>query len=192
MINIKQQQILTTAFDLFYHRGFHAVGINEIITQAKVAKKTLYNHFQSKDELIIATLEKHHQAIMQQLQKSLALAVPGKDSILVLFEQLDAWIKGELSTLPAFNGCYFNQAYAEFSAVNPAITSLCLSHKKAFHHLFHEQVNVFEKEPSKQQLLVDWLILLSEGVLTSAHISSQKNSAEQATHYIENLLRFKR
>lgn len=191
-MNIKQQQILDTAFDLFYHRGFHAVGINEIIKTANVAKKTLYNHFPSKDELIIATLELHHQQITQQLQHNLKFAVPGKDSILVIFESLSTWIKDGVIALPTFHGCYFNKAFAEFSTVNTDITSLCLSHKQFFRGLFSEQVSDFETDDSKKQLLVDLMVLLYEGILANAHISAQKNSAEQATRYIENLLRFKR
>jgi AcrR family transcriptional regulator len=191
-MNIKQQQILETAFDLFYHRGFHAVGINEIIKEAKVAKKTLYNHFQSKDELITATIEWHHRQIMEQLQDSLKLAVPGKDSILVVFEELDAWIKEEQTALPSFNGCYFNQAFSEFSAVHPDITALCLNHKKTFKNIFTEQVSDFEDNAGKKQILIDLFILLYEGVLANSHVLGQKNSAQQAIRYIENLLRFKR
>ena len=62
----------------FILEAFHAVGINEIIKAANVAKKTLYNHFQSKDDLIIATLTQHHEQIMQQLQQGLNLLFPGK------------------------------------------------------------------------------------------------------------------
>lgn len=191
-MNIKQKKILDTAFDLFYSRGFHAVGINEIIKAAGVAKKTLYNHFQSKDDLIIATLKFHHEQIIEQLQKSLKFAVPGKDSLLIVFETLDAWIQGEETELPKFNGCYFTQAFSEFSSINPDITSLCLSHKKAFQDIFIEQVNDFENNPEKKQLLIDLLILLHEGVLANSHVLGQKNSTQQAMRYIENLLRFKR
>ena len=191
-MNIKQKQILDAAFALFYSRGFHAVGINEIIKAANVAKKTLYNHFQSKDELIIATLNVHHEQIMQQLQARLKFAVPGKDSLLIVFEVLDAWIQDEQTELPKFNGCYFTQAISEFSAINPDIASLCLNHKKAFQAIFTEQVNDFEDNPEKKQLLIDLLVLLHEGALANSHVLGQKNSAQQAMRYIENLLRFKR
>lgn len=191
-MNIKQKQILDAAFALFYSRGFHAVGINEIIKAANVAKKTLYNHFQSKDELIIATLTQHHEQIVQQLQERLKFAVPGKDSLLIVFETLDAWIQGEQTDLPEFNGCYFTQAISEFSATNPDIAALCLNHKKAFQAIFTEHVNDFETNPEKQQLLIDLLILLHEGALANSHVLAQKNSPQQAIRYIENLLRFKR
>jgi len=191
-MNIKQKQILDAAFALFYSRGFHAVGINEIIKAAGVAKKTLYNHFQSKDELIVATLNQHHQQIMEVLQVQLRLAVPGKDSLLVVFETLDAWIQGKQTDLPVFNGCYFTQALSEFSAINQNIATLCLTHKKAYQDIFITQVNDFETNPEKQKLLIDLLVLLHEGALASSHVLQQNNSAQHAMRYIENLLRFKR
>jgi len=191
-MNIKQKQILDAAFTLFYHQGFHAVGINEIIKAANVAKKTLYNHFPSKDALIIATLTQHHQQLLQQIQQRLQLAVPGKDSLLVIFEQLDAWIQGEETPLPAFNGCYFTQAFAEFSAINPAISDLCLQHKQAIQQLFSDHVQEFEQDLTKQQLLVDMFVLLYQGILANSPLNDNKNDAQQAMRYIENLLRFKR
>jgi len=191
-MNIKQKQILAAAFALFYRQGFHAVGINEIIKAANVAKKTLYNHFPSKDVLIIATLTEHHQQLLQQLQQHLQLAVPGKDSLLVMFEQLDAWIQGKAAPLPDFNGCYFTQAFAEFSAINPAISDLCLQHKQAIQQLFTDNVCDFESDPIKQQLLVDMFVLLYQGILANSPLHDNKNDAQQAMRYIENVLRFKR
>ena len=191
-MNIKQQQILNAAFTLFYQRGFHAIGINEIIKKANVAKKTLYHHFPSKNELIIATLELHHQQIIQHLEQSIERSVPGKDCILVIFEQLSAWIEDKAEELPTFNGCYFNQAYSEFSVVDPDITTTCLSHKAAFKNILQKQVDDFESDADKNKLLVDLLILLKEGVFANAMIFTKNNSAQQAIYYIENILRFKR
>ena len=47
----KRTHIILTALSLFYQKGIHSVGINEIISVAGVAKKTMYHHFVSKDEL---------------------------------------------------------------------------------------------------------------------------------------------
>jgi hypothetical protein len=49
-----RERILETAADLFYEHGFHAVGVDLIIERAGVAKTTLYRHFPSKDDLIVA------------------------------------------------------------------------------------------------------------------------------------------
>jgi AcrR family transcriptional regulator len=54
---IKKQSIMDVATQLFAQDGYHAVGIDRIITGAGVAKKTFYKHFPSKKKLIIAVLE---------------------------------------------------------------------------------------------------------------------------------------
>ncbi|MCO1692374.1 helix-turn-helix transcriptional regulator, partial [Pseudomonas aeruginosa] len=57
MTSRKREQLLSTAVDLFYREGYHATGIDRILAESGVAKMTLYKHFRSKDELIMAALE---------------------------------------------------------------------------------------------------------------------------------------
>ena len=52
-----RQRIVETAERLFYAEGVRAVGIDRIIAESEVAKMTLYNHFSSKDDLILAVLK---------------------------------------------------------------------------------------------------------------------------------------
>ncbi len=72
----KKQQLVETALALFYRHGVHAVGINQILEQSAIAKKTLYHHFVSKDELLMATLELRHQRFYQWLGQQLISADP--------------------------------------------------------------------------------------------------------------------
>src|SRR5215469_5327359 len=53
-----RERLLDVAAELFYRRGIHAVGIDEIIAAAGVAKMSLYRSFASKDELVAAYLER--------------------------------------------------------------------------------------------------------------------------------------
>ena len=54
----RRDHLVDTAVKLFSKHGFRATGIDRVLAESGVAKKTLYNHFRSKDELIIATLQK--------------------------------------------------------------------------------------------------------------------------------------
>ncbi|WP_299666825.1 TetR/AcrR family transcriptional regulator [uncultured Psychromonas sp.] len=56
-MNKKRQLLIDTALSLFYKKGINTIGINEILQVSGVAKNTLYNHFSSKEELILAALE---------------------------------------------------------------------------------------------------------------------------------------
>jgi len=56
-----RERILSAAYDLYSTRGIRDVGVDEVIEQAGVAKATLYRHFSSKDELVIAFLDLREQ-----------------------------------------------------------------------------------------------------------------------------------
>jgi AcrR family transcriptional regulator len=56
-----RQRILDTAYDLFSHRGIRAVGTDELIERAGVAKATFYRHFPSKDDLVLAFLDQRER-----------------------------------------------------------------------------------------------------------------------------------
>src|SRR6185369_13581723 len=60
-----RQRILETADRLFYQEGIRAVGIDRIIAEAGVAKMSLYNHFPSKDDLILAVLEHREASVLE-------------------------------------------------------------------------------------------------------------------------------
>ena len=56
-----RERILDTAYELFSRRAIRDVGVNEVIEQARVAKATLYRHFPSKDDLVIAFLQRREE-----------------------------------------------------------------------------------------------------------------------------------
>jgi AcrR family transcriptional regulator len=191
-MNIKKRHLIEVAFSLFYNKGIHAVGINEITKTANVAKKTLYNHFVSKDELIIATLLYRDQLEISHLKLKLASAEVGKDALLFLFELLDDFINNRDTTLGNFRGDYFNNSCAEYAQSNSLLYEACKSHKNSVRSIIQEHVDSFEKNVEKNQFLVNSICLLKEGVVNGALVQGNLNSAIEATAYIESLLRFKR
>jgi len=191
-MNAKKRHIIEVAFSLFYQKGIHAVGINEIIKSASVAKKTLYNHFTSKDELIIATLIYRDQLEINHLKFKLASAELGKDAILALFELLDEYINNKDATLGEFRGDYFTNCCAEYALTNKLLYNTCQSHKASVRAIIQSHVDSFEHNSEKNKLLTNSLILLKEGVMNTALIEANLNSANEAGKYVENLLRFKR
>jgi AcrR family transcriptional regulator len=56
-----RQRILDTAYELFSRHGVRAVGIDRIVADAGVAKMSLYRHFPSKDDLVLAVLLEREQ-----------------------------------------------------------------------------------------------------------------------------------
>ena len=64
-----KDKLVNTAFELFGRGGFHGVGLDRIIDVAGVSKQTFYNHFESKDDLVLAVLEHRHEVQGDMLQR---------------------------------------------------------------------------------------------------------------------------
>ncbi len=67
MASSRRDHLVDTALAMFMRDGFHATGIDGILSQAGVAKMTLYNHFKSKDELILAALRLRDDRFRERL-----------------------------------------------------------------------------------------------------------------------------
>jgi AcrR family transcriptional regulator len=97
-----RERIIRTAYELFTRNGLTAVGVDRIVSEADVAKTTLYRHFRSKDELIAEVLERHHQLWLRDWLEPEARnrAGPPGDRLMAVFDSLDEWFRDE-----NFQGC---------------------------------------------------------------------------------------
>jgi len=106
-----RERILDTAYELFSHRGIHDVGVDEVVERAGVAKATLYNHFRSKDDLVLAFLEQREQIWTYGWVEREARrrgATP-EEQLLAIFDLFDEWFYGD-----DFEGCSFVNTLLEF------------------------------------------------------------------------------
>jgi AcrR family transcriptional regulator len=106
-----RERILATAYELFSHRGIHDVGVDELVERAGVAKATLYKHFASKDELVLAFLEQREQIWTYGWVEKEARrrgATP-EQQLLAIFDLFDEWFHGD-----DFEGCSFIKVLLEF------------------------------------------------------------------------------
>jgi AcrR family transcriptional regulator len=98
-----RERILRTAYELFRHHGITAVGVDRIVAEAGVAKTTLYRHFRSKDELVLAVLERHEQLWLGWLEAEVALrGTTPVERLLAVFDAFEEWFRqGD------YRGCLF-------------------------------------------------------------------------------------
>ena len=170
----KRDQLLETAWRLFYRDGYHATGIDRILAEAGVAKMTLYKHFRSKEELILAVLEKRSQLFSESFSRFLQAKKRTPDQqLLAVFEWLIAWIKGK-----EFRGCFFQKAMAEYQEVQDPIHQAALAHKTAFHAEIRRLVAVAGLTRAKG--LADQLALLVEGAIVNSHAIGSSTPAMHA------------
>ena len=102
-----RERILDSAYELFSRNGIQAVGIDAVIARSGVARQTLYRHFASKQDLVLAFLERREQVwtrrwlegeVTQRAQR----AQDPASRLLAVFDVFDGWFRRT-----DFEGCSF-------------------------------------------------------------------------------------
>ncbi len=182
MASSKREKLVETALDLFYRQGFHATGIERILAESGVAKMTLYNHFRSKDELILAALrlrdEQFRNSFMQAVEKKAGNPV---DRLLAVFDVMEDWFKSE-----GFRGCMFINASAEFADPGDPVRAASAEHKR----LMLSYVGDLASDAGAREAgeLAEQICLLMEGAIVLAHVMGRTEAARQAKRAAEVLI----
>jgi AcrR family transcriptional regulator len=113
-----RDRILSSAYELFARHGVRAVGVDEVIKRAEVAKATLYRHFASKDDLVLAFLQQREQLWTKEWVEAEARrrgATP-EEQLLSIFDIFDEWFRRD-----DFEGCSFINILLEMNDRGTAI-----------------------------------------------------------------------
>ena len=121
-----RDRILATASDLFYKQGIRAVGVDLVVEKAGVAKTSLYRHFRTKDDLVVAFLQRMDHDFWHTWDT--VTAQHADDARAELHAQLD-WI-GERAGQPDYRGCPQLNIAAEFPEVDHPARKLATAHKR--------------------------------------------------------------
>jgi AcrR family transcriptional regulator len=113
-----RERILTTAYRLFTRRGIRAVGNDEVIAVSGVAKATLYRHFPSKNDLVLAVLQRREELWTLGLveQQSRLRGETPEEQLLAIFDVFHDWFQKRED----FDGCSFINVLLELGAAHPA------------------------------------------------------------------------
>jgi len=178
----KRDQLVATAERLFYHEGFYATGIDRVIAEAGVARMTLYKHFRSKDELVLAVLERREKAYWQRLESAVERAgSENRSPLMAVFEAHGQWLKRK-----GRHGCLFLKALGEYASHAPPIAEAAARHKRRLIGFLGELARA-EGVPESRHLEQS-LCLLLEGATAYAQILPPETAAEQARQAAETLL----
>jgi AcrR family transcriptional regulator len=161
-----QERILETADRLFYGQGIRAVGVDTIAAEIGISKRTLYNYFPSKDELIVAYLSR-------RLKPAPPSDRPPVEQILGNFERLERTI-----ATGVFRGCPFVNAVAELKEPAHAVNKIALAFKEQRRKWFHAllvKLDVGEPDTLSLQLL-----LLIDGAIAAAIVRGDPKVAAAA------------
>lgn len=170
-----KSRILNAAYALFWKNGLVRASLDDIAEQADITKRTLYQHFRSKDDLMAEVLTQAGDLAMQQLQRYFDRPPERPEAMIdALFTQLAQW-----AAAPRFTGAGFTRVAIELADLpgHPART-IARRHKKTVEALLGgllDQAGVACAVERAREVMLLW-----EGSLTLMLIHGDQSYAEAA------------
>jgi AcrR family transcriptional regulator len=161
-----RQRILDTADRLFYGQGIRAVGVDTIAAEIGISKRTLYNYFPSKDDLIVAYLSR-------RIRPGTVSDLPPAEQILGEFDRLQRSFASGV-----FRGCPFVNAVAELKEPGHAANQLAVAFKEQRRLRFRDLLERLEVEDA--DALATQLQLLVDGAIAAALVRGDAKVARAA------------
>ncbi|MCA9954131.1 MAG: TetR/AcrR family transcriptional regulator [Ardenticatenaceae bacterium] len=183
-VSSAKEKLFQTAVRLFYQRGYQATGVDTIAAESSVGKMTLYRHFPSKDDLIVAFLHASDEEFWAYFESSTAQVPTAREKLQAFFEALQAY-----TLSPDCYGCPFLNVATEFPERTYAGHQVAIAHKQVVRERF---MQLTEEAGARQpEALANALMLLMDGAYMAARMfgsspaSPAANVAEAARHLID-------
>lgn len=161
-----KERILETADRLFYLRGIRAVGVDTIAAEIGISKRTLYNHFPSKDELIAAYLQRRFAPAPSSDK-------PPVEQILRTFDRLERGFASK-----GFRGCPFVNAVAELGSEDRAVKKIAIAFKESRRIWFRDLLKRLDVADADG--LATQLTLLVDGAIAQDLVRDDPSMARAA------------
>jgi AcrR family transcriptional regulator len=170
----KREHLIGVAIELFNRCGYHASGVDRVIAEAGIAKTTLYRHFPSKEDLIVAVLKRIDEQYRQDMRTGVdAITQDAKQKLLASFDVLEAWFSSQ-----TYYGCPFMSAASEYNLRNSPVFQEAVLHKRLMIAYFEELARgAGLPEPSR---IGEEINLLHEGATAVSQISGDAATARRA------------
>ncbi|MEO3428842.1 TetR family transcriptional regulator [Pelagibius sp. CAU 1746] len=177
----KRDELVRKAQEIFYRDGFHATGMDLLSAETGISKTTMFKHFRSKEELILAVLRLRDQNFRNWLFRRMEQAGPPRAQLLAMFDALAEWFAA-----PEFRSCMFIKAASEYPDPAHPIHAQAAEHKR----LLFLQLEKFAAATGAAEpaVLARALLLLKEGAIVTAHLGHEKDPAGDAKAAAEALV----
>jgi len=178
----KRDELVQKALRAFYQHGFHATGMDTLVAETGISKTSMYKHFRTKEELILAALRLRDENFRHWLYRRMeALGETPRQQLLAMFDALEEWF-GETG----YKGCMFIKASSEYQEASHPIHQQSAEHKRLLEQHITELAT--RAEFADPAVLARQLLLLKEGAIITAHLGHTENPARDARAVAEQLL----
>lgn len=178
-----RENLIMCAHDLFYHEGFHSVGLDRILESVGITKTTFYNHFSSKDDLVLEALKWHDTWWQQTFRKM--LREHGGDAPRGQLLAIPAVIN-QLMTSDEFNGCIFVNVAVEFPLAHDPAHKMAARHKASMEDILREIAGYAGAPDAKG--LAEELALVMEGSYVTRHVTGRRDTCAVLSRLVEMIL----
>ena len=161
--SVAKGKLFQTAADLFYRHGYRATGVDTIAAASGIGKMTLYRHYPSKDDLIVAYLRDSDEVFWNNFEAMIAGATTAREKLLAFFGGLQ-----EYATTAACYGCPFLNLAAEYPDGDYAGHRVALEHKRRARERFRQLAA--EAGAADPEALAAGLHLLMDGAYAAARM----------------------
>jgi AcrR family transcriptional regulator len=181
-----RQRILEAAADLFYAQGIRAVSAEKIIARVGITKVTFYRHFPTKDDLVVAYLERR-AAWERDAVAGARLAAGGRVS--EVFRMVAEGIGAE-SCSPGFRGCPFINAAAEYADAEHPVRKVVDAHRRWFKGVVEEMLG--ELGVTEVSDVADQLLMLRDGAMVAGYLGDPTTVARSLYNAGRAVIEFQR
>jgi AcrR family transcriptional regulator len=165
-----KEKVFRTAARLFYQHGYRAIGVDTLAAESGIGKMTLYRHYPSKDDLILAYLKDSNEEFWRAFEAITGEQTTPRGKLLAFFESLQGYVSS-----PACHGCPFLNVATEYPEAGHAGHQVAKQHKQSVRARFGELcAQAGAKDPSA---LADQLVLLMDGAYMAARVFGPRNPA---------------
>ncbi len=170
----KRDELVQKALIIFYRNGFHATGMDMLVAETGISKTSMYKHFRTKEDLILAVLRLRDELFRNWMVRRMEeIGKTPKEQLIAMFDALGEWF-----SKPEYRGCMFIKASAEYQEAEHPIHAQAATHKKLLYgHVLKLAENANVTDPGT---LARQLLLLKEGAIVTAHLGHSKNPAGDA------------
>lgn len=176
-----RSRLLATASRLFYSEGLHSVGIDRIVSEASVTRATLYRHFPSKDDLVVAYLSEADRVIRAQVEVARTQEDSPDDAVRAVARSIADGIRSA-----GFRGCAFLNAAAEYPDPGHPAHQAVVGHRQWFLRTVTElmaQTGRADPEPAARHF-----VMLRDGAMAAGCLADPDPICETFLLGVDHLL----